>query len=282
MINISIITVCFNAKDGLINTIESVLAQNYTEFEMIVIDGGSTDGTKKILSSYEDEFKNRQINFQYISEKDSGIYDAMNKGVEMSSGEWCNFMNAGDLFYSNNSLKLLSNNINQEIGVIFGDAVHSYKNKYKISFASDAKELTFEHGMEFCHQASLIRKAILKRVPYDTNFNIAGDYDFFSKVFLNKVSFYHLEQIIAIFQKDGISSTYAGMVNLENNQIKFINGFITNEVFMRENLKARIKIFGRKYISKRLISIRQKRIMEKDIKNWYNFYEIDDIYNRKR
>lgn len=279
---ISIITVCFNAKNELIKTIESVVAQNYSSMEMIIVDGGSTDGTQNILSSYEDKFEASQIEFKYVSEKDTGIYDAMNKGVKMASGEWCNFMNAGDLFYDNNSLNCLADNIKQDVGVIYGDAVHSYQDKYKIHFASSRERLTFQKGMEFCHQASLIKKTVLKKIPYNTYFCIAGDYDFFSRVFLSKIPFQHVEKIIAIFQKDGISSTQAGIVNLENTKIKYNNGFITNKNFKRESFKAKIKIIARRYIPKKLVNMRQKLIMEKNTSDWYNFYEINDIYRRTR
>ena len=93
---LSVITVCFNAGRSIIRTLESVLAQEYKDFEYIVKDGGSVDETLEILSGYEDRFRQAGIPFRIESEKDGGIYDAMNRAVRLSRGKWINFMNAGD------------------------------------------------------------------------------------------------------------------------------------------------------------------------------------------
>ena len=95
----SIITVNYNNKEGLRNTIESVIHQTYRDFEYIVIDGGSTDGSVDILKKYD-----QQINY-WVSEKDSGIYNAMNKGISKAHGEYLNFMNSGDCFYALDNLE---------------------------------------------------------------------------------------------------------------------------------------------------------------------------------
>lgn len=93
-VKISVITVCYNAVDTLEKTIQSVLEQTYHNIEYIIIDGGSTDGTVEIIHRYVDYLA------YWVSEPDRGIYDAMNKGIERATGEWVNFMNAGDYFYN--------------------------------------------------------------------------------------------------------------------------------------------------------------------------------------
>lgn len=103
---VSIITVCFNASKDLKITLDSVLSQTYTDHEYLVIDGGSQDSTIELLKEYEPHFKKAGIPFRYISEHDKGTYDAMNKGADLAHGEWINYMNAGDSFYSNDSLNL--------------------------------------------------------------------------------------------------------------------------------------------------------------------------------
>lgn len=96
---VSIVTVCYNAADMLSKTIESVSAQSYENIEYIIIDGASTDGTKQIIQNNIEHID------KFISEKDNGIYDAMNKGTANSSGEWIIFMNAGDTFYDRDTIK---------------------------------------------------------------------------------------------------------------------------------------------------------------------------------
>ena len=94
MCKISIVTVCYNAERTIKSTIESVLKQTYTDYEYILIDGKSTDNTYKIVCSYDKKFKNRGVQYRHISEQDQGIFDAMNKGIQMARGRYINFMNA--------------------------------------------------------------------------------------------------------------------------------------------------------------------------------------------
>ena len=104
----TIITVCYNAQDSIRTTINSVLQQNYMDFEYIVIDGKSNDLTYSIVKKYRDEFNEKGIAYRYISEPDTGIYNAMNKAIEMSRGDWLLFLNAGDYFVNSEVLKKLS------------------------------------------------------------------------------------------------------------------------------------------------------------------------------
>ena len=99
MCKISIVTVCYNAERSIKSTIESVLKQTYTDYEYILIDGKSTDNTYKIVCSYDKKFKNRGVQYRHISEQDQGIFDAMNKGIQMARGRYINFMNADDKFH---------------------------------------------------------------------------------------------------------------------------------------------------------------------------------------
>lgn len=95
---ISIVTVSYNAVDTIEETIQSVLGQDYEAIEYIVVDGGSTDGTVDIIKKYSDKLS------YWVSEPDNGVYDAMNKGITVASGQWINFMNSGDCFFSNHVL----------------------------------------------------------------------------------------------------------------------------------------------------------------------------------
>ena len=111
---ISIITVVFNCEKYLEETIKSVINQTYDNIEYIIIDGGSSDGTLDIIKKYEDKIT------YWVSEKDGGIYDAMNKGIELSHGEWINFMNGGDIFFNKTVIEdvFLSNNF-KNIDIVY-------------------------------------------------------------------------------------------------------------------------------------------------------------------
>ena len=132
---ISVVTVSYNAVLTIEQTILSVINQTYPHIEYIIIDGGSTDGTVDIIKKYANRIA------YWVSEPDKGIYDAMNKGIRTAKGEWINFMNAGDLFYSKDTLeKVFSKSINDNIKVIYGDVmlnkqgVLSQGKVYPISF----------------------------------------------------------------------------------------------------------------------------------------------------
>ena len=102
---VSVITVCFNSENEIRETIESVLKQDFTDYEYIVKDGKSQDRTISILHEYEEDFEKKGIVYRIISEKDGSIYRAMNEGIKFSNGEWLNFMNAGDTFANSSVLK---------------------------------------------------------------------------------------------------------------------------------------------------------------------------------
>ena len=123
MCKISIVTVCYNAERSIKSTIESVLKQTYTDYEYILIDGKSTDNTYKIVCSYDKKFKNRGVQYRHISEQDQGIFDAMNKGIQMARGRYINFMNADDKFHDSEVLETLFANQELDDDVIYGNTV---------------------------------------------------------------------------------------------------------------------------------------------------------------
>ena len=153
---ISIITVCYNCKDQLESTIISVIGQTYKNIEFILIDGGSTDGTNYIISKY------REYIDVIISEKDEGIYDAMNKGINVSKGVLINYMNAGDMFYSESVIAEIIKYADDYEAVLYGRHEVRYENGNKKII--DCKNIsTYWKGMFYCHQSSFVpRKLLLK------------------------------------------------------------------------------------------------------------------------
>ncbi len=165
---ISVITVCRNAADLIEATMLSVLGQKYDNIEYIIIDGASTDGTQNIVNKYSNRIA------YFVSEPDRGIYDAMNKGLSHATGEWVNFMNAGDTFADDMVLAdLFVNSIDERIKVVGGNTNIVHKDGVEILYPAvhDVR-----HQLPFCHQSSFVRNWGWK---FDTSFKIAADYKVF-------------------------------------------------------------------------------------------------------
>ena len=179
MVKVSVITVCYNAVEDLKKTLRSVLGQTYTNYEYIVVDGSSTDGTQELLRAYEDVFKKRGRTFRYISEKDSGTYDAMNKGALMANGEYINYMNAGDCFYSEHTLeKFFSHHIDVDSDTLYGNTLQVFDFGSGIAKPSDyAKDNSV---MPFCHQSCFVKAELVKSYKFDISYKIIADQDFFT------------------------------------------------------------------------------------------------------
>jgi glycosyltransferase involved in cell wall biosynthesis len=169
MMKFSIITVCYNAEDCIEGTIKSVLHQSYKNIEYIIIDGGSTDNTLKIIKKYEGK-----INI-IVSEPDRGIYNAMNKGQKLAKGEYLNFLNAGDTFSKKNTLSIVNENIKNETKIISGDFnLISTNNKPRIIKTKKITWKYFKKDFYACHQAIFIHSSIVSF--YDVNYKIKADY----------------------------------------------------------------------------------------------------------
>lgn len=141
---ISVVTVCYNAADTIEKTMLSVLNQTYHDIEYIIIDGGSTDGTVEIIRKYADRIA------YWVSEPDKGIYDAMNKGIKVATGEWINFMNAGDSLFSRDTLQQFIESY-PHMDVVYGYAMYMTQGRSFRFKNSPMSEI--EKKMPFCHQA---------------------------------------------------------------------------------------------------------------------------------
>ena len=115
---ISIITATYNSQETIRDTIESVINQKYNNIEYIIIDGASTDSTLDLIRSYEENFKKALIDFRYISEPDNGIYDAMNKGIRMATGEWIGILNSDDWYNDSAVSELVKIQVKNEFSII--------------------------------------------------------------------------------------------------------------------------------------------------------------------
>ncbi len=196
---ITVVTVTYNAEQYLEQTIKSVIAQDYPNIEYIVIDGASSDKTVDIIKQYE-----KYITY-WISEADSGIYDAMNKGIDIATGEWINFMNAGDLFSTNMILKdIFYKNYNSS--VLYSDTYIINKNLDIISeYKAENLENFFISKMPFTHQSSFTKLDVISNFPFRRDYKLASDFDLFFKLYIKKYKFEYLPNVkIAKFLVGGI------------------------------------------------------------------------------
>lgn len=205
---ITIVTVCYNAANCIEDTILSVIKQTYTNTEYIIIDGNSTDGTIDIIKKYEEKIT------KWISETDNGIYDAMNKGIMMATGDYINFMNAGDKFYDNSVLENIFKN-NYELsnyGVIYGCWTLKYRKtlRKQKTFPFYMQNTKFR-GMGFSHQSSFVNTELAKKYPFDTNFKLAADYNMIYNLFYkDHVNFLKTDYNVCIMEetKGATSNNY--------------------------------------------------------------------------
>lgn len=201
---LSVITINYQNVNGLKQTMDSVLKQTFTNFEYIVVDGGSNDGAKELLVDYQSRFSEIGISFHWISEKDNGIYHAMNKGVNMAHGEYCNFLNSGDYYINNQVLEHVFEEYNPH-EILIGFA----KTETRIIPPPQHISIGFfyNHG-SINHQAAFIRKELLIKHPYDeTRGLISADYKFFiESLLVDNCSYRPIDTLVVYFDSNGISS----------------------------------------------------------------------------
>ncbi|MCL2050582.1 MAG: glycosyltransferase [Lachnospiraceae bacterium] len=205
----SIITICLNEKKRIEKTIKSVLEQNYADYEMIIVDGDSIDGTKDILKKYE-----QNPHFQLISEPDSGVYSAMNKGINRSTGEYLLFLNSGDIL---NNPQVLSKvfafmDSGEEKDIYYGRSIivdNNNKMMRAFIFHEYSQSKMVKHFFEKWtpnHQAVFCRKEIMLKYSFDENFVIRADSDWFIKCFKNKCTMASMDIMISNYLHGGMSA----------------------------------------------------------------------------
>jgi len=210
---ISVVTICYNAASVIEETILSVINQTYPKVEYIIIDGNSTDGTVDIIKKYESKIT------KWISEPDSGIYDAMNKGLKYAAGDYIIFMNAGDSFCHDKVLEEFIPQIDDDTIVAHGD-VYRVKKHYKYR-PIHIPDKNMKERQTCFHQATFVRLDYHKTHPFDTSFKSAGDYNFFYKAYLiDKVKFQYIHYIVANFDFSGTSNVNFRLSNSEGLRIK--------------------------------------------------------------
>ena len=192
----SIITVTYNAGKVLEDTIQSVITQTYKNVEYILVDGGSTDNTLSIINQY------RSMIQQVISEPDRGLYDAMNKGIKMATGDYICFLNAGDAFHEDDTLQQMVHSLTENAlpDVLYGETaiVDEEGHFLRMRRLSAPEHLTwksFQHGMLVCHQAFFARRDRVE--PYDLRYRFSADFDWCIRV-MKKAHVLHNAHLVVI------------------------------------------------------------------------------------
>ncbi len=205
----TIITVTLNNLQGLEKTAKSIEKQIFTDFEWIVIDGKSTDGSVDYLRNKRSASRSNQYPFTFISDKDDGIYDAMNTGISMSKGNYLLFLNAGDELASHKTLELIQPQAKKKPDFIYGDSIEPIKNHPIYKEAKPYKDAQW--GMFTHHQAMLYRRHTIRdnKLHYSLRYEIASDYDFTLRFLQKSKKSIYIKQPICIFEQGGISQQNA-------------------------------------------------------------------------
>ncbi|MGN6495630.1 MAG: glycosyltransferase family 2 protein [Agriterribacter sp.] len=197
---VTVITVVYNGRAAIARTIASVAEQIYPNLEYIVIDGASTDGTLDVIRAHEEKIT------QWESEKDSGIYNAMNRGIALATGEWINFMNCGDVFANKDVITTLFGPKESAFpDVIYGDVRVNYGQFSRVVKAKDL--VNFSKGMPFCHQTVFVRTQLMREHHFDEKYRLAADFDFFYGLWKKQHDFFYFPGTIAIISNEGVSDT---------------------------------------------------------------------------
>ena len=245
---ISIITATFNSAKTLKDTIQSVLRQTNKDFEYLIIDGGSTDETIDIVKSYESEFSGR---LKWVSEKDEGIYDAMNKGIKMASGDVVGILNSDDYFTSDDILQTVDNAFkSHEIDAIYGD-IHFIRdgNPQKcVRYYSSRMFRPFwlRFGFMPAHPSFYCKREVFEKAGlYSLDYKIGADYEMMVRLFKKyRIKSQYINKDFVTMRTGGASNNNVrSRITLINEDVKACkeNGVYTNRLFVM--LKFLYKVF---------------------------------------
>ena len=256
---LSIITVNLNNVDGLKKTAESIISQTFQDFEWIVIDGGSTDGSKELIEQYSEHIA------YWCSEKDSGIYNAMNKGIRHAKGDYLNFMNSGDLLYGEDTLESVFANASYEnVDVLYGNEVLIDGEGKVVKEIKLSDDLSFYY-LVYCsirHQASFISRQLLIDTGYSEEYKIVSDLVFFINMALQGRAFKHIDINISRFQTGGVTDRETTLWKTEMMRVQrevipasIRYDFSYGQYSLFRGLKDKYKLFG-KFITAQLLFMR--------------------------
>lgn len=203
MVKVSVITINYNNKAGLKRTLDSLFSQVMNDFEIIVVDGGSTDGSKELL------LENQSRLAYWVAEKDGGIFNAQNKGIDQATGEYLLFLNSGDILADEYVFKKVSD-AGLDADIVYGDMYLKEQGKEAKKLLQMPDKINWLHLLKdtVWHPVSFIRKKLFDQYgKYNEHYRIVSDYEFFVRVIQGKkVSTKHVSVAVAVFETGGMSS----------------------------------------------------------------------------
>lgn len=211
----SIITVNYNNRDGLTKTIESVINQTYTDYEYIIIDGGSNDGSTEVIKEYSDHIT------YWVSERDKGVYNAMNKGIVQAKGTYVNFMNSGDTFYCHNTLEEVCTHMDESDFVV-GKDYNQDPNTGEVftTILPTRISMAALYMWTLPHQSAFIRRALFNDSPYDETLCIVADWKFYlDKIVYEGKTIQLLDMVICNREQEGMSISQASKTTEERHKV---------------------------------------------------------------
>lgn len=254
MKKISIISVTYNAANSIENMIKSIISQvNLSDIEFIIIDGNSTDGTCDIIKKYDSYID------IFLSEKDNGIYDAMNKGLNYAKGEYVYFIGADDTLYSNNVLKNIDCYLNNKVDVLSGNVclVDKILHMKKLSTNRYTKEEIIT-GKMLPHQGLFVRRTLALKYKFNVKYKIASDYEMLLKIIKDNYNILYIDDVIANYNVSGISSLQTEILIKEYTEILKENiseekAILFNRKINNNFLKNYIKTFLKSFLGNRIL-----------------------------
>ncbi len=225
MIKLSVITINYNNAAGLQKTIQSVISQTFKDYEYIVIDGGSNDGSKEIIESYAGKIT------YWVSEKDTGIYNAMNKGIQQAKGAYCLFLNSGD-FLCNHKVLEEAFALNNTADIIYGNMMIDWGNGKRTEGKMPDSITALQMYVDtLWHPVSFIKRELFYKYGlYNEAYKMVADYDFFFKTIIaNKVSTKHIPLLVSEYNVDGFSSKPESKAIEKEERKRVIHSYLSQE-----------------------------------------------------
>lgn len=229
MKKLSIITITYNAEKTLEQTFRSVYEQSYAEIEHIIVDGNSTDKTLNLIHKYQNN------KMKWISESDDGLYDAMNKGIKIATGDYICFLNAGDTFFANNTIEEIMNSANhlpQPPDIIYGETAIVDKNgtflhMRRLETPRYLNWKSFKKGMLVCHQAFIVKRDQVEE--YDTNYRFSSDFDWCIRMMKKSSIIFNTQEVLINYLNEGVTTANrkASLIERYRIMVKHYGGFST-------------------------------------------------------
>lgn len=202
----SIITVVKNNKKKISRTINSVLSQNNKNYEYLIIDGQSTDGTSEVIKKIK---KNKYVKLKHVIKKDKNLYEALNRGVKISKGQFIIILHSGDIFYNNNILDFVEHNI-KNYDLCFGNIIIKKNKEITRLWNYKVKKFNKFNAFKVAHTSLVVKTNLIKKIKlYDEKYDISSDTDFILRLSIIKnLKYKYLNKYLIVMESGGLSSSY--------------------------------------------------------------------------